>query len=63
MNRKHRGKPTHQKVIRINISLPPGIVMAGERLLMDGGYHGFSDYFASKIRRDAKLDPEDKVAA
>lgn len=63
MNRKIRLKPVHQRAVRINISLPPGIVLAGHKLVLSGGYAGLSDYFAAKIRRDAKLDPEDKIAA
>ena len=56
-----RRKPRHERVVRMNISLPPGIVLALDRLLLEGSYAGRSDYFASKIRRDARLDPEDKI--
>lgn len=63
MKRNNRIKSAHERVVRLNISLPPGLVNAGKKILLDGSYAGFSDYFAAKIRRDARLDPEDKVAA
>lgn len=56
-------KPEHRKVLRINITLPPKLYDAAEDLVKDGGYTGLSDYFQAKIRRDAKLDAEDKIAA
>jgi Arc/MetJ-type ribon-helix-helix transcriptional regulator len=56
-------KPQHRKVIRINVTLPPALFDAVGDLVLRGGYTGLSDYFQAKIRRDAKLDPEDKMAA
>lgn len=58
-----RRKPEHAHVVRMNISLPPGIVLEGKKLILSGGYQGWSDYIASKVRRDARLDPEDRIAA
>lgn len=49
--------------MRINITLPPTLFDAAEEIVRRSGYNGISDYFQAKIRRDARLDPEDKVAA
>jgi len=63
MKSKHTRKQRHERVVRMNISLPPALVLAGQKIILEGGYSGFSDYFASKIRRDGRMDPEDKIAA
>jgi hypothetical protein len=56
-------KPAHRRVVRINLTLPPVLFDAAAAIVKDSGYTGLSDYLQAKIRRDAKLDPEDKLAA
>jgi hypothetical protein len=62
-NRVVRRKRDHERAVRVNLTLTPRLVTALETLIRDGGYTGPADYFASKVRRDARLDAEDQQLA
>lgn len=46
-------KRAHSKVVRINISLPGILLTECDRICMEKGYTGVSDYVQSSIRRDS----------
>lgn len=56
-------KPRHRRAVRINVTLSPILFDAVGEIVKRSGYSGVSDYLQAKIRRDAKLDPEDRIAA
>jgi hypothetical protein len=56
-------KRAHETAIRINISLPPVLFDASQRLIKDGGYSGLSDYVQDRIRTDADMKPTKRMAA
>jgi len=59
----NRRKRDFEKVVRINLTFPPKIIQALDGLVQAGGYKGPVEYFSAKVRRDARLDPEDQIAA
>ena len=59
----NKRKRDFEKVVRLNLTFPPRIIESLDEIVRAGGYKGPADYFAAKVRRDARLDPEDRVAA
>jgi hypothetical protein len=57
-----RRKRVHERVVRMNLTFQPRIADALQALIRNGGYQGPSDYFAAKVRREARLDAEDTMA-
>lgn len=62
MNSARPKKPRHARAIRLNVCLSPALFQAAAKVFAEGGYSGYSDYLASKLRRDARLDAEDRQA-
>jgi hypothetical protein len=56
MSAQRSTKPKHQRAVRTTVSFPPRVYDALAELVKRGGFTGPSDYFAAKVRHDAKLD-------
>lgn len=49
-------KSIAERAVRVNITLHPRLLDACESIVRQHGFHGISDYFQSRIRRDAGLE-------
>jgi len=49
-------KREHEKVVRINISIEPKLLVTAESMIRGRGFAGLSDYIRCRIRQDAGLD-------